>query len=169
VRVPNTAFNTFNTLAARLPVTVTLLAVVLAIVDDPLTFRFVKYPVTNEAILPRIFVTVVEPSVEDPVVKKLAATSVPVFVEEEDFSPENAAFCPVIFVTVVEARVVDPAVRFVVDRFVEVEFVIVPLVALIFESERFPADKVVIVAFVMVALVPIAFTKLEVDALVVVA
>jgi hypothetical protein len=52
----------------------------------------VKYPVTKAAIFPRIFVTVVLPKVDEPVVKKFAATSVPVLVEEEDFSPVNAAF-----------------------------------------------------------------------------
>jgi hypothetical protein len=101
-------------------------------------------------IFPRIFVTVVLPKVDEPVVKKLAATSVPVFVEEEDFSPVNAAFCPVIFVTVVDARVVEPAVKFVVLRFVEVEFVIVPLVELILVKDKFPAERVVMVALVIV-------------------
>ena len=42
-------------------------------------------------------------------------------------------------------------------RLVDVEFVIVPLVAFMFESDRFPAERVVIVALVRVALVPVIF------------
>jgi hypothetical protein len=42
VKVVNTDEIAFKTLVAKLPVTVKLLAVVLAIVDEPDTFRFVK-------------------------------------------------------------------------------------------------------------------------------
>jgi hypothetical protein len=72
---------------------------------------------------------------------------------------------PRMFVTVVEARVVEPADKFEVERFVEVEFVIVPLVALMFVSDKFPAERVVIVALVNVALVPTRLSVLVVVAL----
>jgi hypothetical protein len=77
----------------------------------------------------------------------------------------NDKMFPRMFVTVVEARVVEPADKFEVERFVEVEFVIVPLVALIFERDKFPAERVVIVALVNVALVPIRLSVLVVVAL----
>lgn len=40
----------------------------------------------NAAVLPVMFVTVVLPRVDEPVVKKFAATSVPVFVDEPTLS-----------------------------------------------------------------------------------
>ena len=125
VRVVNTAVIAFRMLVARLPVTVKLLAVVEASVEEPLTVRLVNSPVAKDKIFPRIFVTVVLP------------------------------------------RVVEPAERLVVFRLVDVEFVIVPLVALMFESDRFPAERVVIVALVRVALVPTRLSVFVVVAFVV--
>ena len=69
-----------------------------------------------------------------------------------------------------DARVEDPdAFMFDAEKFVEVAFVIVPLVALMSFRVKLPAERLVIVAEVIVALVPTAFVKLEVEALVVVA
>jgi hypothetical protein len=146
VKNPVIALNTF---VAKFPVTVTLLAVVDAIVELPDTFRFVKNPVAKAAIFPRIFVTVVLPKVDEPTVKKLAATSVPVLVDD-----------PVLIA-------VD--VRFVVEILVDVLFVIVPFVELILVNDKLPADKVVIVALVIVEFVtfsPMMFATeiFEVDA-----
>jgi hypothetical protein len=103
-------------------------------------------------IFPRIFVNVEDAKVELPVVKKLAATSVPVFVDDPVFT--------------------STADKLVVEIFVLVEFVIVPLVALIFVRFTFPADKFVTVALVIVELVTFssvmfAVPMLEVDALLV--
>jgi hypothetical protein len=149
VIVLNTAVNTFKTLAAKLPVTVTLLAVVEAIVELPETFKFAKYPVAKAAIFPRILVKVDDAKVDEPVVKKFAATSVPVFVDEP--------------------TLIFPATRLVTLELVEVEFVIVPLVAFTFVREILPAESVVIVALVIVELAtvsPVMFAVaiFEVDA-----
>lgn len=142
----------FKMLVPKFPVTVRLDAVVEAIVDEPLTFKLVKYPVTNDAIFPKMLVTVVEPRVELPTVKKFAATSVPVFVLEP------------VLIAVAEI--------FVADRFVDVLFVIVPFVELIFVSTIPPADRFVIVALVIVEFVtfsPVMFATeiFEVEAFVV--
>ena len=56
----------FRIEVAKLPVTVRLVAVVEAIVEEPDTVRLVKKPVANEAILPSMFVTVVEARVVEP-------------------------------------------------------------------------------------------------------
>ena len=125
VSVVKTAVTAFNIFVARFPVTVRLVAVVEARVEDPLTVRLVKNPVAKASMFPRILVTVVE------------------------------------------ARVVLPADRLVVERLVEVELVIVPLVVLIDGRVRLVIERLVIVAEVIVALVPFKLVVLVVEALVV--
>jgi hypothetical protein len=68
VRVPIIAVAALKIFVARLPVTVTLLAVVEASVDEPDTVRLVNRPVVKARIFPRMFETVVEASVDEPVV-----------------------------------------------------------------------------------------------------
>jgi hypothetical protein len=122
-----------------------------------------KFPVTE------IFEAVVLPSVELPVVNKLPNAPIPVTVVDAALRAVTAPVPAVKFARVVDASVEEePATKFVTKRVVEVALVIVPLVALILDNDKLPALNVVIVAFVMVAFVPIAFTKLDVDAFVVV-
>lgn len=102
----------------------------------PVALIFVKLPVPELRVA--IFPVVI-----------LAEIAVRVFIN----AVANDKIFPRIFVTVVEASVVEPALKFVVERFVEVELVIVPLAALIFERETFPADRFVTVALVKVELV----------------
>jgi hypothetical protein len=72
--VPVIAFSVFP---ARFPVTERLEAVVLASVDEPDTVRLVNSPVAKARIFPKIFVTVVEASVEEPVTERFALVEVP--------------------------------------------------------------------------------------------
>jgi hypothetical protein len=53
------------------------------------------------------------PRVDEPTVKKLAATSVPVFVEDPTRSDVRNPFCPMKLARVVEPSVVEPADKFV--------------------------------------------------------
>lgn len=139
-----------------------------------LAFNVVKLPVTavialainvvNAPIPPVIFVTVVLPRVDEPVVKKLAATSVPVFVEDPTLSDVRAPFCATKFAIVVDASVVLPPVKFVTKNVVDVPFVRVALVAVKLVGLRVEILKFVIVALVSVALVPIRFVTLLVEA-----
>lgn len=88
----NVAVKAFNTLVAKFPVTVKLEAVVDAIVDDPDTVKFVPRIVCKAPIPATKFVSVVEPRVEEPTVKKFAATSVPVLVDEPVFNDNTFPF-----------------------------------------------------------------------------
>jgi hypothetical protein len=129
---------TFNTFAARLPVTET-------------------------------FVAVVEPIVDEPVVNRLPNAPIPVTVVEAAFSATTAPVPAVKLASVVEARVEEPVIaafvpfNVVTNSVVLVEFVIVPLVALIFESDKLPAERVVIVALVIVPLVETRFVIFPVE------
>jgi hypothetical protein len=76
----------FKIFVAKLPVTVKLLAVVDPIVDEPDTFRLVKYAVAKERMLPSMLVTVVDPNVELPVVNRFPNAPIPVTVVEPELS-----------------------------------------------------------------------------------
>ena len=68
--------------------------------------EFIK-PVVNAPILPVIFVTVVDPNVDDPVVKKFPEAVTPVTVVEPELSEVTLPAWATKFVRVVEARVVE--------------------------------------------------------------
>jgi hypothetical protein len=112
-----------------------------------------KFPVTE------ILEAVVEPIVDEPIVKIFPNAPIPVTVVEPADSDVAKPFCAMKFVSVVDAKVVDPAVKLVTYKTVEVLFVIVPFVALIADRFTFPADRFVTVAFVMV---PFVETRLEI-------
>lgn len=130
----NTAVTAFNTFAARFPVTVRLLAVVEANVDDPETVKLVKNPVAKAAMLPRILVTVVDARVEEPLAFKLVVLRT---VEVE--------FVIVPLVELTPERIIFPADRLVIVAFVRVPFVPIRLVV-------FVVDALVVDAFRIAAL-----------------
>lgn len=167
VMVVNTAVSAFKILVAKFPATVRLDAVVEASVEEPETVRFVPKIVCSAPVLATKLASVVDPSVDEPTVKKLAATRVPVFVDEPTLSVSRFPFCATKFASVVDASVVLPAVKFVATKFVLVPFVSVAFVADNDIGLRTPILKFVIVALVIVAFVPIALIKFDVDALVV--
>ena len=131
--------------------------------------------VAKAKIFPEIFVTVVLPSVEEPVVKIFPKAPIPVTVVEPRLSEIAFPFCATKLESVVEASVDDPEIaafvpiNVVTNNVVDVLLVIVPFVALIFVKFKFPADKVVIVALVKVAFVPTMFVKFPVVPLKVIA
>ena len=67
--------------------------------------------VAKARIFPVIFVKVEEAKVDEPTVKKLAATSVPVLVEEAVFRDKTDPFWAVKFLRVVDPKVDDPIVK----------------------------------------------------------
>lgn len=128
-----------------------------------------KFPVTE------ILLTVVDPNVDDPVVKIFPNAPIPETVVEPMLSAVTFPVPATKFASVVEPRVDEPViaifvpVKFEIFAFVAVALVIVPFVELTFVSVIPPTERFVIVAEVIVAFVPTAFTKFVVEAFVVVA
>lgn len=131
VKVPNTAVIAFNILVPKLPITVRLDAVVDAIVEDPLTFRLVKYPVTKAAIFPSIFVTVVEARVVEPAVRFVALRFVDVL------------FVIVPLVELIFVSVIPPADKLVIVALVRVAFIPIRFVTLLVDALDVDANTVV--------------------------
>jgi hypothetical protein len=87
-----TAVMAFRIFVAKLPVTVRLLAVVEASVDEPEIIKLVANSCDKAPMFATKFVRVVLPRVDEPTVKKLAATSIPVFVDDPVLIVRTLAF-----------------------------------------------------------------------------
>jgi hypothetical protein len=144
------AFTPLIVFPAKFPVDVKFDAVVDARVDEPDTVRLVNKPVAKARIFPRIFVTVVEASVDDPVAL--------IFVE---FITVEVLFVIVPLVALIFVRVKFPAESVVMVALVIVEFVTFSptmLAVEIFEVEALLVVANVVLAYTEVnCVVPVAF------------